>query len=782
MLILIFTVCLDIKVYHGFASENSFTGPPKSKTFYFHNFTKTILGQDRYIMNTLLPRGENPMEIVFYDAEKSFSWFIDPPLAGDLWLNGTVSLNIWMKLISGAGEGTLFVTFRLGLYEIFENGTRTCIINEGEAINQVTLGPITSHFSEYSAKGYIQTMYRVSAGSRLEVVLDISSNDRAKKHVIWGSSDFRSRVSLPALNHIDVNSIDAFNAKGEQPSYFETNDTITFKATIVDPFGGYDIRWVNFTLEAPDGSLLFQKASMRLIDGNDTSFSCIYELVWETIPKMRGTYYVTVEAVDNTGYYYRFPDRPDDETFGGHLESETITLSIGKVICAVFMIQDSLAQPLAKAILELWDGTNLIAQVYTNQSGWTEIPNVPSEGNYTAIVWWQGVKVFDGQIYINETNTEKNPIILETAVYYPTFKIVDYANIPLGDANVFISYPNGTMSILPLKTDIHGQFNLSQVAGGTYTLRIIWSGVEVGLKYVNVSSNEIYVVKADVFYLTVKTVDPKGYSVESVHVIVYDVSRALVVDSKLSNASGITVFRLPKATYNLRAVWLGANVGFAEAIKLDQNLTIVIPLKIFDVIIKVVDQRQIPLEQSTIEVSYEGFNVVGTSNQNGEVAFTLPEGTLSLSVWWEGTLVFNGNFTINGNRTEVTVTTQVYYITLKAIDRNGNPIVGVYLTLQKDGVAMGGGFTNQEGTCEFRLPVGNYTIIAKLKTTFFLTSVNFVEIEKFQTPSDTIVTVQFLEFPPPFTSTVLFYIILTLFIGFTALILIITIMRKHMSR
>ena len=730
----------------------------KDKVFYFHNATKSIFGQNQYIMNTTLPVGENYLEVVFTDAAKTFSWYIDPPLAGELSLNGTVTLHIWMKLISGAGEGTLFVTLGLGLYEIDENGTRIRIVDEGDAANQATLGPITSHFSEYFISGNIGTAYTASAGSRLEVLLSISSNDRAIKHVVWGSSNFRSRVSLPALNHIAVNSINAYNATGGQPDYFESNDTITFKATILDPFGGYDIRWVNFTLEAPDGSFVFSKASMVRVSGNDTSLISIYELVWDTVSKTKGTYNVTVEAVDNTGYYYRFPDRPGDETFGGHLESLTVTLSIGKVIYANFLIVDSIRNPLADASLELWDGTSRVARVVTNETGYAKISNVPGIGNYTARVWWQNVKVFDQTISIPDVVPEDNPIILETAVYYPTFRIVDDALVPLGDANVLVTHPNGNTTILPFKTNFEGQFKLTQTAGGIYTLRITWSGVEVGVKQVNVSSNEVHVVKADVFYLTVETKDPNGSAVESVHVIVNDIARALVADSKLSNASGMVISRLPSATYNIEATWLGAHVGATQGVVLNQSLTVTMNLRIFDVQIEVVDERQKPLKSAIVEVTFEGFRVVGTSDDEGQVAFKLPGGTLNLKVWWRDVLVFNGTQTVDETTTTLTVTTQVHYVTVKTVDKDGIPLSGVSLTLLKDGVTVDGGITNVNGTYEFREPAGEYTVIANLKTTYFLTDINQKVTKTFNVPGETVI-VRFAEFPPPFTSTVLFPII-----------------------
>jgi hypothetical protein len=735
------------------ASENS-----KDKVFYFHNATKSIFGQNRYIMNTTLPVGENYIEVNFTDAAKAFRWYIDPPLAGDLSLNGTVTLHIWMKLISGAGEGTLFVTLGLGLYEITDNGTRIRIVDEGDAANQASLGPITSHFSEYFVSGNIGTTYMASAGSRLEVLLSISSNDRVEKYVVWGSNNFRSRVSLPAINHIAVNRIDAYNATSGQPSYFEPSDTITFKATILDPFGGYDIRWVNFTLEAPDGSFVFLKTSMVQTSGNDTSFVNVYELVWDNASKTRGTYNVTVEAVDNTGYYYRFPDRPGDETFGGHLESLTVTLSIGKVIYANFLIVDSIGEPLAGASLELWDGTSLVTRVITNETGYAKISNVPGVGNYTARVWWQNVKVFDQVISIPDVVPEDDPIILKTAVYYPTFRVVDDALVPLGDASVLVTHPNGNTTILPFKTDLEGQFGLTQTAGGIYILRITWSGVEVGVKSVNVSSSEVHVVKADVFYLTVEAKDPSGNPVESVHVIVEDVARALVADSKLSNASGMVISRLPSATYNIDATWLGASVGTAQGVVLNQSLTVTMNLRIFDVQIEAVDERQKPLKSAIVEVTFEGFKVVGTSDTEGQVAFRLPGGTLNLKVWWRDVLVFNGTRTVDETTTTLTVTAQVHYVMVKTVDRGGAPLSRVSLTLLKGGVTVDGGITHLNGTYEFREPVGEYTVIAYLKTTYLLTDINQKVTETFNVPGETVI-VRFAEFPPPFTSTVLFPII-----------------------
>lgn len=730
----------------------------KAKVLYFQNATATIGGESQFLMNSSLPTTAEVVE-QFTDAEPKFSWFIDPPLAGDLVLNGTVRAFLWVQYLNAKGDGTTFLTLGLGLYA-HKDGTTTTILNEEDAANHDTHSFVTSHFSEYSVDADISAAVTVEAGSRLEIVLLLKSNATVEKRIAWGSDDFPSRLAVPAVTRIAMSQIRALNETGGEPAFFQSDDNITLNATVVDPFGGYDIVWVNLTLEAPDGTLLFDQEPMARTTGNDTSYASTFELNWPDTPKTNGVYNVTVEAVDRTGFHFRFPDRPGDDTFGGHLESVTVLLAVGEIIWVNFLLKDTKDRPLEEAELELWDSGVLAASGTSNATGAVNLTGVPGTGSYMARGYWQDVLVLEVTVNVPGVVNEDEAIPLTLGVYDPILRVVDDARQPLADATVFLSHPNGTTSDVPLTTDAQGDVTLTRTAGGSYTLRIIWSGVDVGVKAVAVASNDVHLVLSDVFYLTLRTRDQADQTVAGVHVAVTDVTRALIADSQLSDANGTLVSRLPKGLYRIEANWLGASVGGVDSLSLGANQSLDLQLSIFNVALTVVDQEGMPLERATMEVSFQGFNAGGTTGTDGTLSLQLPGGELALKVRWKDVLVFDGTRTVEAGSMSLSVSVQVYHAPVKVVDKDGNPLVGVSLTLYRDDVPVDGGITGADGIHTFRQPVGSYRVVADLETTHLLTGIDQTAEVTFSLPADGPVEVRFAEFAPPVTSTNLFYVLL----------------------
>ncbi len=378
---------------------------------------------------------------------------------------------------------------------------------------------------------------------------------------------------------------------------------------------------------------------------------------------------------------------------------------------------------------------------------------------------------------------EVEAIPLTLGVYDPILRVLDDARQPLADATVFLTHPNGTTSDVPLTTDAQGDIPLTRTAGGSYTLRIIWSGVEVGVKAVAVASNDVHIVLADVFYLTIRTRDQADQTVAAVHVTVTDVSRALIADSQLSDANGTLVSRLPKGLYRVEANWLGASVGGVDGLSLGANESLNLQLSIFSVALTVVDQEGMPLEGATTEVTYQGFKAGGTTGTDGTLSLQLPGGQLALKVWWKDILVFDETRTVDAGSTSLSVAAQVYHVPVRAVDKDGNPLAGVSLTLYRGDVPVDGGLTGGDGTHTFRQPLGSYRVVARLDTTYLMTGVDQTSEASFSIPEDESVEVSFPEFAPPLTSTNLFYVVLSVAGGLALLgFLLIRLRRREGGR
>jgi hypothetical protein len=739
---------------------------PLGKVLYLHNATN---GNGAFLMNTSQPTGANVMEVNFTETTKTFGFFLDPVLAGDLRLNGTFLVLLWVKQVDSPGT-TNFIDFSFDIWETDAAGTRLALLVDSPVTSYLD---ITTHYSEYAFGADLATSVAASQGNGLEIEITLESPSSNTKVVAWGSADFRSRAVVGAVDRIDVASVVLRNDTGGQPPYFDPADNVTVNATITDPFGGYDIVWANATLVAPDGAVVFDREPMALTSGNDTSFAKTFELRYVDPTKLKGVYTLTIEAVDRTGFHYRFPDRPGDETYGGHLETETVTFAVGQVLYANFLLRDAAGTPLEGARLILREGALVVADLVTDRFGRANASALPGVGDYVAEVWWQDVLVLSQTVTLDGNVDASDPVELVAAVFDPVFRVVDVAFAPLGDAAVYLTHPNGSTTRQPMTTDGDGRVALTQMAAGTYELRILWSGVAVGLTTVDVNASAAYEVVADVFYLTVAAADADGETVPSVHVVVQDRQRALVADSRLTDAGGRTVSRLPAGTYDVAASWFGVPVGGEENVTLAANRTVSLDLAIYTVTFAAVDERGVGLDGATVAVELGGFQISGQADFQGRATFKLPGGDLSVRVWWRDVLVYDRVETISASRTSVELAADVYYVALRAVDGNGNALAGVAVTLLRDGVAVDGGVTDANGTVEFRQPVGTYAVVARFETTYLLTPVDLtVEAAvTFPTASQP-VNLAFETFPPPLTSTNVFPVLILLGIQIVAAFLL----------
>jgi len=142
-------------------------------------------------------------------------------------------------------------------------------------------------------------------------------------------------------------------------------------------------------------------------------------------------------------------------------------------------------------------------------------------------------------------------------VYYnPAFQMVDDVGDPLPNAQVYVQWPNGTSDVLPRYTSVDGFLNFTGLPSATYGFTVLWKDVLVKQTTVDVNSNGPYVIKTEVYRLSVEVLGNDAKAVNGAYVIAYT-QTGLGYGFAITNETGLAVFKLPKGTYDIEAHYSG---------------------------------------------------------------------------------------------------------------------------------------------------------------------------------------------------------------------------------
>jgi len=190
------------------------------------------------------------------------------------------------------------------------------------------------------------------------------------------------------------------------------------------------------------------------------------------------------------------------------------------------------------------------------EANWS-YPSTAKLGNYTV-----NVSVIDNNGYYHSLLTGSIAPYIEYTehvfsigiiVYYnPAFLMVDDVDAPLPSAQVFITWPNGSMDKLPRYTAANGFINLTHVLPANYGFTILWKDVVVKQVTISVNSDGPYTVKTEVYQLTVQVLGNNAAAVQGAYVIVYT-QAGVGYGLDTTDAAGQAVFKLPRGTYNIEA-------------------------------------------------------------------------------------------------------------------------------------------------------------------------------------------------------------------------------------
>ena len=184
-------------------------------------------------------------------------------------------------------------------------------------------------------------------------------------------------------------------------------------------------------------------------------------------------------------------------------------------------------------------------------------PSTAQLGNYTV-----KVSVTDNNgFYRNEDTGSPSPFmeysthtfIVGVIVFYnPSFLVVDDVGDPVSNAQVYVTWPNGSRDVLPRYTSADGFINLTSVLPANYGLTIIWKDVLVNQSIIKVDSDGPYLSEAEVYRLDVEIVGNDGSNIHGAYVIIYS-QNGEGYGLATTNQSGQAVFKIPRGIYSVEA-------------------------------------------------------------------------------------------------------------------------------------------------------------------------------------------------------------------------------------
>ncbi len=685
----------------------------KDITFYFHNLTSAAQVGSISTMRIMNTTQGDTLNVSARSAKSvQYDFYLYPVLADDTTVSNNVSLHIWARRIATSGDnrGAAFI---MRLYDVDPNGTEVATI----ASATVNYNMLTA-WREYSIYATNVANYTVGTGHSLRVYVEIDGSSSNDYQMAWGDKTRKSRVVIEMSDYVRMNDVDTLDYERTPRFIFSLlpdNKTMIFLANITDPYGGYDIALVNATVVNPDGATILDKVPMTRTKGYFNSYYSEYEYEWNYSGRGTGMYNLTVEVVDWAGYYYRYPTNPGDATYGGHLESMTVSFLIGGWPNNVTInVTDDLDNDLpgATALMGSVRGT-------TNASG--QVVLRLANGTYDLEVLYQGVRVYLGShTVLNDTSID-----VKVAVFSPSLVAVDDVGDPVFDAVVFALHPNGTFLDKSWRTDASGNFEWDTMAGGSYRISALWMGVEVFNSTVVIDGQGPFTIVLKVYQLDIQVVDSVGDGLELAQVVIVNSTNGLVADSKLTNFTGYTMSKVPIGSYDFRVYW--RNELVMDSLRdhlVDASGTLVLTTRIFAVDLLVVDASDLPLTNARVVVGFAVSQQVqdfGTTDDAGVLKTRLPVGRYNFWVYWKDVLVNETlDFAYDGSSGH-TIHAAVYWVDVHVQDTELVPVVSALVTLRhSDGLDFGTVSTDDGGNTSYRLPVGDYRIVVSWKDTVVL--------------------------------------------------------------
>ncbi len=699
---LVFIAALAFVVATATTSEDVEGQETKDITLYLHNVTNSVpIGNVATLRIMDTEQGTGPLTTTTPTINSvKTEFYLYPALANNVTVEDRITVYMWAVRTVRMGDADQ-ATLIWELYDVDETGAKVAKISRGLR----TLSMIID-WKQYWVTNDTVAKYTVSKGHYLLLEFELQGSSSNDYQVGWGDANYRSKVVVGSHDYVMVEQAEARDDAGIPRIAFDYDadvKDVTFHADVTDPFGGYDIQHVNVTLEGPAGGLILVDSGMSMTSGYFTSWRSGFQLDWNYDGYPAGMYNLTVSAVDNSGWYYRYPSHPENDTYGGHLEKLTVVFWIGGPPQEVTVeVRDNLTLPLEGALVTIYDTSNV-----TDASAVATL--LVSNGTFPLTVRWQGVLVLETEVTVDGATL----VNLTVAVYHPAFVAVDDLGDALEDAVALVEHPNGTVLSTFGRTDATGYFGLARMPGGEYGITMLWLGSPVHEGRIVIDGNGPYTLDCWVYTLDVRVEDDAGSGLDLAQVVALNSTSHLVMDSRLTDVQGDLSVRLPLGSYDMEVYWRGRLVhDSTKGLLVNASRDLTLLADIFRLDLSVTDSGGLPITDAKVVIAdADGGTVLDFCITDGDGAMTtrLALGDYSVSVFWSDVLVHITSHLEVTDHDLITIVADVHWVTFTVQDAGGEALPAAGLALvHSTGQSFGVMLTDADGNATFRLPSGAF--------------------------------------------------------------------------
>jgi hypothetical protein len=383
--------------------------------------------------------------------------------------------------------------------------------------------------------------------------------------------------------------------------------------------------------------------------------------------------------------------------------------------------------------------------------------------------FWQDVLVNTTPSYFLEDNGTGGALLtLDCWVYYLDVTITDSQDKAVSNTQVAFIRTSSGKTMSTLITGTHGNTTF-RLPAESYTVTAIWQDQLVTPEtHFELARDGSLTVKCLIFYLTVKPVDSHGALLENATVVFRQELTGNILDTIVTGAQGSVTARLPVGLHTIIISWKDVEVNTTVDYNLTADATLTISCRVFYLAVKSVDVDGIALADAEVLIYPRGRPDLPSSlrsNASGLVVFRLPAQEYDLRVAWRAVEVGESNGYALSADQELRLACSVYYLTVKVADRDGKGLEGVQLTVfsVRNGLAVDvadSATTNGSARWVFRLPVGEYKVSARYKTTYLLTPIDMSQAKTVQLQQSMQLRLVFSDYPIPIYTTNAFFVAL----------------------
>ena len=338
-----------------------------------------------------------------------------------------------------------------------------------------------------------------------------------------------------------------------------------------------------------------------------------------------------------------------------------------------------------------------------------------AEGKYNAIVWAvdnNGYNQYYHRAQYNYGNYWKEGFVDFWIGGLPAnyhVHVLDSKDKPL--AGALVTADRGGIASKNT-TDANGMAGMA-VFPTQYTFKVYWQDIEVAVQQVQVVDQGSVVIKAAVFYPTIKVLDSNGASLVGASVIEIHPNGTVFLTPKITDVNGtFALFQAPGASYQFIVKWRDIEVANV-IIGIDSNGEYTISAKVYTLSIVVHDSHGMPLGGAQVVITNVTTRIVFDSkltDLQGGMATQQPIGTYDIDVFWAETNIGGlRSYQLTANA-QITIVCDVFYVTIKTVDSKDVAVSDAQALVlsNRTGSLIDSDRTDDSGMATLRLPMGDH--------------------------------------------------------------------------